>query len=105
MLYGRRGEEIHKMLPFDITVKSTLGASDTFKAGCVYALLNGLSDTETVRFASACSAVAILKLERVVWFLMESVKCFQQKTIGNMKRSVLFGMNFPKNMEEKSLGV
>ena len=45
------------------------------------------------------------KLERVVWFLMESVRCFQQKTIGNMKRSVLFGMNFPKNMEEKSLGV
>ena len=28
-------------------------------AGCVYALLNGFSDMETVRFASACSAVAI----------------------------------------------
>ena len=59
MLYGRRGEEIHRMRPFDITVRSTLGAGDTFKAGCVYALLNGFSDMETVRFASACSAVAI----------------------------------------------
>ena len=53
------GEEIHRMQPFEITVRSTLGAGDTFKAGCVYALLNGFSDMETVRFASACSAVAI----------------------------------------------
>ena len=59
MLYGRRGEEIHRMRPFDVVVRSTLGAGDTFKAGCVYAILNGLSDEETVRFAGACSAVAI----------------------------------------------
>ena len=59
MLYGRRGEEIHRMKPFDVTVRSTLGAGDTFKAGCVYALLNGYSDEETVRFASACSGIAI----------------------------------------------
>jgi hypothetical protein len=43
------------------------------------------------------------KLERVVWFLLELVRCFQQKTIGNMKRSVHFGMNYPKNMAEKTL--
>ena len=59
MLYARRGEEIKYMKPFDVEVKSTLGAGDTYKAGCVYALLNNLSDEETVRFASACSAVAI----------------------------------------------
>lgn len=59
MLYGRKGEEIHRMKPFDVTVKSTLGAGDTYKAGCVYALLNGFSDEETVRFASACSGIAI----------------------------------------------
>ncbi len=59
MLYGRRGEKIKRMRPFDVTVRSTLGAGDTFKAGCVYALLKGLSDEETVRFAGACSAVAI----------------------------------------------
>ena len=33
------------------------------------------------------------KLERVVWFLMESVRCFQQKTIGNMKQSEFEGVS------------
>jgi len=59
MLYARKGEEIHYMKPFDVEVKSTLGAGDTFKAGCVYGLLKGMSDEEIVRFASACSAIAI----------------------------------------------
>ncbi|MBP5762167.1 MAG: carbohydrate kinase family protein [Lachnospiraceae bacterium] len=59
MLYARKGEEIHHMKPHPVEVRSTLGAGDTFKAGCVYALLHGMSDEETVRFASACSGVAI----------------------------------------------
>ena len=37
----------------------TTGAGDTFKAGCVYGLLHQLSDDELVRFAGACSAIAI----------------------------------------------
>ena len=59
MLYGRRGEAIHRMKPFSVEVKSTLGAGDTFKAGCVYGLLHGMSDDDLIRFASACSAIAI----------------------------------------------
>jgi sugar/nucleoside kinase (ribokinase family) len=59
MLYGRKGAALHRMKPFDIEVRSTLGAGDTFKAGCVYGLLHGMSDKELVRFASACSAIAI----------------------------------------------
>ena len=59
MLYGRRGEPIRQMKPFDVTVRSTLGAGDTFKAGCVYAVGKDMTDEETVRFASACTAVAI----------------------------------------------
>ena len=59
MLYGRKGEAIHRMKPFSVEVKSTLGAGDTFKAGCVYGLLHGMTDEELVRFASACSAGAI----------------------------------------------
>ncbi len=59
MRYARKGGEIRRMKPFDVEVKSTLGAGDTFKAGCTYALLHGMSDEETVRFASACSAIAI----------------------------------------------
>lgn len=59
MLYARKGGPIHRMKPFSVTVKSTLGAGDTFKACCVYGLLHGMKDEELVRFASACAAVAI----------------------------------------------
>ena len=59
MLYARKGEAIHRMKPFSVTVRSTLGAGDTFKAGCVYGLLHGMPDEELVRFASACSAISI----------------------------------------------
>ena len=59
MLYGRKGEKARRMRPFRVQVKSTLGAGDTFKAGCVYGLLHGMADEALVRFASACSAVAI----------------------------------------------
>lgn len=59
MLYGRKGHPMKRMKPFCVEVKSTLGAGDTFKAGCVYGLLQNMSDDEIVRFASACSAIAI----------------------------------------------
>ena len=59
MLYGRRGEPVRRMKPFAVEVRSTLGAGDTFKAGCVYGVLHGMDDDALVRFASACSAVAI----------------------------------------------
>jgi len=59
MLYGRKGEAIKHMKPFDVEVRSTLGAGDTYKAGCVYALLKGMADEDLVRFASACSGIAI----------------------------------------------
>ena len=45
--------------PYEVEVKSTLGAGDTFKAGCIYGLLHGMTDDEIVSFASACSALAI----------------------------------------------
>jgi sugar/nucleoside kinase (ribokinase family) len=59
MLYGRNGGSIHRMKTFPVKVRSTLGAGDTFKAGCVYGLLHQMDDEELVRFASACSAVAV----------------------------------------------
>ena len=59
MLYGRKGGELRRMKPFPVEVRSTLGAGDTFKAGCIYGLLRGMEDDELVRFASACSAIAI----------------------------------------------
>ncbi len=59
MLYGRKGQPMKRLKPFKAEVRSTLGAGDTFKAGCIYGLLNGMADDELVWFASACSAVAI----------------------------------------------
>lgn len=59
MLYGRKNGEIYAMEPFHVEVKSTLGAGDTYKAGCLYALAQGWEDEKIVRFASACSAIAI----------------------------------------------
>lgn len=56
--YGRKGEPRKELPPFKIDVVSTLGAGDTFKAGCTYALYKGMNDLDTVRFASACSGVA-----------------------------------------------
>jgi sugar/nucleoside kinase (ribokinase family) len=57
--YGRKGGAMKSFQPYKVDVVSTLGAGDSFKAGCTYALLMGMSDDELVRFASACSAVAI----------------------------------------------
>ncbi len=59
MLYARKGGEIKRMKPFPVEVKSTLGAGDTFKAGCVYGLIMRMKDDDLVRFASACSGIAI----------------------------------------------
>ena len=59
MLYGRKGCEIKRMKSFAVDVKSTLGAGDTFKAGCVYGLIIGMKVDDLVRFASACSGIAI----------------------------------------------
>lgn len=59
--FGRKGGKIHSFEPYQVDVASTLGAGDTFKAGCVYALWAGMDDISSVRFASACASVAITR--------------------------------------------
>ncbi len=58
-IYGRRGELVRSFKPFKVKAVSTLGAGDTFKAGCTYALARGMSDEELVQFASACAGAAV----------------------------------------------
>jgi sugar/nucleoside kinase (ribokinase family) len=65
MLYASPMTPRAYMAPFQVPVVDTLGAGDTFRAGAVYALLQGLSDTEIVRFASACAAVACTRFPSV----------------------------------------
>ncbi len=59
--YGRKNSPMKTFTPFKVDVTSTLGAGDTFKAACTYALLKGMNDDDTVAFASACSAIAITR--------------------------------------------
>ena len=56
--FGRKGGQIQSFAPYKVDVVSTLGAGDTFKAGCVYALWAGMDDISTVRFAAASAALA-----------------------------------------------
>lgn len=61
LFYGRKSTGLKTFLPYKVETISTLGAGDTFKAACTYALLKNMSDDETVEFASACAAVACTK--------------------------------------------
>jgi sugar/nucleoside kinase (ribokinase family) len=59
--YYGRGGEVKEFNAYKVNVVSTLGAGDSFKAGCIYALMHGYDDDKTVRFASAVAAVACTK--------------------------------------------
>lgn len=58
IIYGRKGEAQKILIPFSVPVISTLGAGDTFKAGCIYALLHHMDDDSIVRLAAATAAIA-----------------------------------------------
>lgn len=58
ILYGRKGETENHFKPYSVDVVSTLGAGDSFRAGCVYALINNMTDEDTVSFAAATAACA-----------------------------------------------
>ena len=61
LLYGRRGQPPKRFKPYSLDITSTLGAGDSFKAGTIYALYNGMSDDDTVKFASAVAGIACTK--------------------------------------------
>ncbi len=56
ILFSRKGQPIRRFSPYQVAVKSTLGAGDTFRAGVVYGILNGWEDSEVVKFAAATAA-------------------------------------------------
>ncbi|MCL2053741.1 MAG: carbohydrate kinase family protein [Oscillospiraceae bacterium] len=59
--YYGRGDAIKEINAYKVNVISTLGAGDTFKAGCIYSLFHGYDDDKTVNFASALAAIACTK--------------------------------------------
>jgi sugar/nucleoside kinase (ribokinase family) len=62
LLFGRAGAPPQRLAPFQVPVKSTLGAGDVFRAGMVYGLHRGYGDRETVRFAAALAAVSCTRM-------------------------------------------
>lgn len=61
LLYGRKGGPIKTREAFQVKVKSTLGAGDTFKAGCIYAVSRNMDDDKAVQFACACASSACME--------------------------------------------
>lgn len=60
--YARKDGSVSSAPPFQVEVRSTLGAGDVFRAGIVYGLYKRMSDAETVRFAAATAAVACTRM-------------------------------------------
>jgi sugar/nucleoside kinase (ribokinase family) len=56
IMYGRRGECPQHMKPYEVKVKSTLGAGDTFRAGIMHGIVRGMADDDTVKFGAAMAA-------------------------------------------------
>ncbi|MCL2578253.1 MAG: carbohydrate kinase family protein [Defluviitaleaceae bacterium] len=59
-IYGRNGK-IGKFNAHKVDVVSTLGAGDTFKAGCIYGLSQGWKDEKIIGFSNALAAIACTK--------------------------------------------
>lgn len=56
--FGRGvGSPIREQRPFRVKVVDSAGAGDSFRGGLIYGLLQGWSDAESVRFASAVAAL------------------------------------------------
>jgi Sugar kinases, ribokinase family len=61
IIYGRKSAQVAEPMhfkPYSIDVVSTLGAGDSFKAGCIYGVLQKMKDDEIVSFAAATAACA-----------------------------------------------
>lgn len=57
IFFGRNGE-VNVFPAYKVETISTLGAGDTFKASCIYGLLQSWEDTQIVKFAAGCAAIA-----------------------------------------------
>ncbi len=58
--YARPEGIVEKFTPYRVTPVDTTGAGDSFRAGIMYGLLEGLDDRRTIDFASAVAACVCL---------------------------------------------
>jgi len=66
VLFSRPGQEIQRFPAYQVKAIDTAGAGDAFRSGIVYGLLNGWSDLETVRYASALAAMVCTRFPGVL---------------------------------------
>ncbi len=61
ILYARPGEKIKTFKPYKVKTRGTLGAGDSFRAGMIYAILKGMNDDSSIKFASAVAAAVCME--------------------------------------------
>lgn len=66
VLFSRKGQEIQHFSAYPVKVIDTAGAGDAFRSGVIYGLLQGWSDYETVRYASALAAIICTRFPGVL---------------------------------------
>ncbi len=54
------------LAPYPVKVADTLAAGDTFRAGLVYGIVNGIATAATVRFAAAAAAVCCTRFPSIL---------------------------------------
>jgi sugar/nucleoside kinase (ribokinase family) len=57
VLYGRKDQPVQRFQPYRVKAIDTAGAGDSFRSGLMYGILQGWSDAESIRFASAVAAM------------------------------------------------
>jgi sugar/nucleoside kinase (ribokinase family) len=66
LVYGRRNGHPQDFTPYSVDVRDTTGAGDSFRAGIIYAMLNGDDDDQLVRTAGAVAALVCERFPGVV---------------------------------------
>ena len=57
LVYGRASGPAHEFVPYSVDVSDTTGAGDSFRAGIIYAMLNGDDDAQMIATASALAGL------------------------------------------------
>lgn len=81
--FASPGSPRQSFIPYQVEVKDTLAAGDSFRAGIVYALLQNMTDAETVSFASALAAIVCTRFPSVYQPpTLDEIAALQQKRSG-----------------------
>jgi sugar/nucleoside kinase (ribokinase family) len=66
ILFGRRGQAVQRLDPFDVEAVDSAGAGDSFRSGVIHGLLQGWDDAAIVRYASALAAIVCTRFPGVL---------------------------------------